>query len=46
MCRKITRRVFSSVWAALDERLSVAGEKNLQGGRGPVRRRQALGDST
>jgi len=42
----ISRRVFSSVWVALDERLNVEGKNYLQGGEGPVQRRQVLDDST
>jgi len=35
MSRKIARRVFSSVWVALDERLAVADGNYLQGGERP-----------
>jgi len=45
MSRRVDRRVFSLVWVALDERLTVVEENYLQG-EGPVRTRQVLSDST
>jgi len=42
----MNRKVFSSVWVALDWRLNVVRENCLQGGEGPVHRKRVLGDST
>jgi len=46
MNRKINRKVFSSVWVALDQKLNDVAENRLQGGKGRVRTRQMVGDST
>jgi len=45
MSRRIARIVFSLVWVALDEKLTVVGKNYLQGGEEPVRRSQVLDDS-
>jgi len=42
MNRRIARKVFSSVWIALDKRLNVEGENCLQRGEGPVHRSKCL----
>jgi len=46
LSRRIARKVFSSVWVALDWRPTVVGEIYLQGSEGRVRRMQVLGDLT
>jgi len=46
MSSRIARKIFSLVWVALDERLTVVRENYLQGGEGPICKRRVLGDST
>jgi len=44
--KSITRKVFSSVWVALNWRPNIVGENCLKEGKGHVCRRRVLGDST
>jgi len=46
LSRRIARKVSSSIWAALCERLAAIGESCLQEGEGPVDRKRVLDGST